>query len=359
MPKMGRVLSFRARETSASLAWGEIQDVAKEFLATAQSDRLDETWERLGNADILTGVLAILRADLDAAPSPVSEEAVRIYGWLSSPGRRVGVFDETDYFLGEFALVAGHCFRHLGQYEEAQRWLDRADGSFRHTVDPGPHSSRVAYAKLAIRYDMHQFDRVLEDLPSVVRSFERLSMTPELRKARFLEAMALKQGARFAEALNAFQALRSDLLDGGQPSCSSLLGIVLIEIGSEYGRAGELEQAVASYQEASRHVTEPMNLAHLKGSIAETYRDLGKYALAIDSYRSAMTIFAQLGMKQRLAYYRVITAETLLRADRAKEAEWEIRAALPIIQERLLVREGAAALAVLQESLKRRRLAGC
>jgi hypothetical protein len=48
-------------------------------------------------------------------------------------------------------------------------------------------------------------------------------------------------------------------------------------------------------------------------------------------------------------------AEALLEVGRAREAEWEILAALPTIEEQKMVPEGFAAIALLRESVKQRK----
>ena len=44
---------------------------------------------------------------------------------VSTSDKRVGVFDESDYFLGEIALVGATCFRHLGEFSVAENWLGK------------------------------------------------------------------------------------------------------------------------------------------------------------------------------------------------------------------------------------------
>jgi hypothetical protein len=51
-----------------------------------------------------------------------------------------------------------------------------------------------------------------------------------------------------------------------------------------------------------------------------------------------------------------VLAELLLDVGQEREAELEIRAALPIIDEEKMVSEGLAALSLLQESLRHRKI---
>jgi hypothetical protein len=56
-----------------------------------------------------------------------------------------------------------------------------------------------------------------------------------------------------------------------------------------------------------------------------------------------------------MAYLRVLLAESLLASGREREAEWELLAALPIIESQGLAAEGVAAVSLLRESVARRK----
>jgi hypothetical protein len=60
-------------------------------------------------------------------------------------------------------------------------------------------------------------------------------------------------------------------------------------------------------------------------------------------------------MMTTVALLSLVAAETLLRLSRPREAEWEILAALPTIEEQKMVPEGFAAVALLKESVRRRK----
>ncbi len=60
-------------------------------------------------------------------------------------------------------------------------------------------------------------------------------------------------------------------------------------------------------------------------------------------------------MRALVAYTHLLIAETLLEMSREREAEWEILAALPEIDEIKMVPEAFAAIALLRESVSRRR----
>jgi hypothetical protein len=96
-------------------------------------------------------------------------------------------------------------------------------------------------------------------------------------------------------------------------------------------------------------------LADLKAMLAETLQRNGRLEAAIDSYRGAVNDLVELGIVTRAAYLRIVLAGALLEAGRSREAEWEIKKALPTIGAQRMVPEGFAAIALLRESVKQRR----
>ncbi len=87
----------------------------------------------------------------------------------------------------------------------------------------------------------------------------------------------------------------------------------------------------------------------------ETLRELGRLSDAIPAYRAAIEDLVTLGMATRAAYFRVLLAELLIQASKPREAEWELLAALPTIDEQKMVPEGFAAVALLRESVRQRK----
>jgi hypothetical protein len=89
------------------------------------------------------------------------------------------------------------------------------------------------------------------------------------------------------------------------------------------------------------------------GYLQRSNRDTGG---AIDSFRSAQQEFSELGMRADVAAVQLVIADLLLDARQEKQAEWEIRQALPLIDEYKLVPEGFAAMTLLRESLRRQKI---
>jgi hypothetical protein len=61
-------------------------------------------------------------------------------------------------------------------------------------------------------------------------------------------------------------------------------------------------------------------------------------------------------MKWPEAYHRILIAETYLAMGRAREAEIEIRAALPILEEQGMLADAVIAVNLLREAVRQRKL---
>ena len=354
MPEQARILRFPSRP-SIRRSTGDTFAAAEAYLSRDENQKQAGTDSIFSDLDLLLAICGLLKERGNSDPAGVFAESTRIFGWLSRQEKSLGYFDERDYFLGESALLAGSACRVLGNRAETELWLDRADASFRHTINPTPSLSRVAYVRLSLRYDMRRHEEVLELLPSVALTFEKLGMYAELAKCRFLQAMSLKELGRYVEASRELESLTAGPEFQSEPA---VRGMALIHLGNLKSEAGDQEEALRKYRAAQplleageRHA----GLADLKVMVGETLVRLGQIEAAIDAYREAVADSGRLGMVTRTAYFRIVLSEVLLGAGRAREAEWELLAALPTINEQKMVPEGFAAVALLQQSIKLRK----
>jgi len=328
---------------------------ARDFLAIPADKRTDADRETfLCSPEILLSICALLRRNRDLAPTAVLSEAASIYQWISRPSCDLGLFDERDYFLGETALVAGGASRLVGKREEAFLWLDRAEAGFRHTMNPAPGLANVAYARLALRFEMGRHQDVLELTPSLEASFTKLHMEVEAAKCRLLLAMTLKMTGEHSGAIELLDRMHRN------PALSSDLFLrakILAELGDLHQLQGQFGLAMEAFQEASELLQEkepsPAR-ADLKLCVGATYKALGSLGAAKEAYRAAQQEYSALEMPGPVAYTRLLIAETLLEMNHDREAEWEILAALPAIDDIKMVPEGLAAMGLLRESVRRR-----
>lgn len=354
MPEVARVLRFPARPSAvAGISRREASQRASRYLAT--TDRSASVREDLiADPDTMLCLIASLRAARDARPADISEEGTSLYSWLRERKDSFGRLDESDYFLGEIALITGGAFRLLGKREIAELWLDRADSCFRHTLNPGPSLALTAYARLALRFDMRRYDEVLELLPSLTGSFKKFGMWSEVIKCQLMTGVTLKESGRKVEALQALLELTEDEACSEDPA---VLGVALVNLGDVQSASANLTGALKSYQRAAavlEHADRPFIVAHLKATIGQTLRDQGNVLAAVSAFREAAAGYSALGMSTLTAYMRVITAESLIALNRSREAEFEIFAALPVIDQEKMVPEAQAAVKLLLESAKRK-----
>ncbi|HEY7368987.1 MAG TPA: hypothetical protein VIA29_03805, partial [Thermoanaerobaculia bacterium] len=99
-----------------------------------------------------------------------------------------------------------------------------------------------------------------------------------------------------------------------------------------------------------------VHLPKLRWFVGDILREEGRVSDAISAYREAKQECEIVGVRGDLAAIHLVLADVLLQSGLDAQAEWEVRAALPIIDEEKMVPEGFAALTLLRESLRRRKL---
>jgi tetratricopeptide (TPR) repeat protein len=99
-----------------------------------------------------------------------------------------------------------------------------------------------------------------------------------------------------------------------------------------------------------------VNLVKLQWSMGDLLKEQGKRAAALEAYQQALGGAGELGMRGDVAAIHLVVADFLLEAGEDAQAEREIRAALPIIEEERMLPEGIAALSLLRESLRRQQI---
>ncbi|HTY41023.1 MAG TPA: tetratricopeptide repeat protein [Thermoanaerobaculia bacterium] len=349
----GRVLPFRGRPLSSEAG---IQ-AAERVLATPFDERAAKTRAlHLEDPETLLALCGILRERMGTSPASVRDEAEFLYRFIESPKRDIGLFDERDYFLGETALLAGNACRNLSLREEAWIWFDRAEAGFRHTMNAPAEMSRLAYQKLAERFEERQLDLVIELLPSLVESFKRLGMPEDALKCRFLEGLAHVEKDEPSEAVQVFNAvcIEADALGSERLLAESYGNLI-----HAHGMLGEAAAAVEASRRAIPVLTrldDRIALAKVHWGLAILLRETGHLGEAIDSYRKAQEDFETIGMRADVAALNLVVADLLLEEGKTVEALREISEALPVISELKMAPEGMAALSLVRESARRQEI---
>ena len=353
----GALRSFRRRRLSAE----EGRALAEHVLATPKEERLSKTTElHLDDPEMLLSLLGILPKQWDAAPATVLEEATFLYGYLEPLKIRYPtdpmLCDEREYFLGEAARIAGTAARFLSRREEARNWFDLSEAWFLTTENGAANIARLSYQRLALRLEERDLEGVLRLTPHLIANLERLGMLEDAVKARFLLATVLMETAKLPDAIQVFEEIAERCRQLGN---EGLLGHALVNITQCHALAGDSHNAALSaartaplLQNQGNHVA----LAKLHWGVGFAQRASGKIAEAIETFRSAQKEFSGIAMHADVAAVHLVLADLLLDTGQSAQAEWEIRAALPIIDEYKLVPEGIAALSLLRDSIRRRQI---
>lgn len=356
MNPSAKILAFPSPAAPAWLSPREAEVAGRAFLAIPRSQRSDADREHfLSSPDVLLSVTATLRVTRDLSPATVLQDSNEIYQWISRPSCELGLFDERDYFLGEMALIAGVSCRQLGRREEAFLWLDRAEAGFRHTMNPAPGLANVAYARIAIRFEMGRYQDVLELTPALEASFTKLKMDVEAVKCRLLLGMTLKQTGENAKALDLLAGLHEKPFLAGD---LFLRARILSEVGDLHQFEGRLDLAMKAFDEAVSlldHETPSPVRADLQLFVGGVLQAQGRFGDACDAFRASQRTYLALEMRSQVTYLHLVIAETLISLGRDREAEWEVLTALPAIDEMKMAPEGLAAVALLRDSVRRRK----
>jgi tetratricopeptide (TPR) repeat protein len=331
--------------------------VADRALATPIAERTIRARElRLEHPEVLLCLCEALTRRIETAPAAVAEDADFFYRFLDLPHRKIGEFDEREYFLGELALLAGGANRILFHREDARRWLDRAEANFVRAANASVHFARVAYQRLALAIEERRFEEVLELAPIWSEYYRKLGLIEEALKARFLEGLSRRELGRFSEAVQVFCDILEEAESFGNVRLQAQAANNLAQL---YRLLGNPEQALASARRALpllRSLDSRVHLTKLRWCVGDILREQGKLGEAIEAYREAVHEAEDVGIRGDAAAIHLVLADALLQTGQEAQAEWEIRAALPIIDEEQMVPEGVAALSLLRESLRRRKI---
>jgi tetratricopeptide (TPR) repeat protein len=311
---------------------------------------------QLEDPELLLSACEVLRSRLDSTPSVVRDESEFFFQFLRDPKRPIGHFDEREYFLGEFALLAGTASRILFHRDDARRWFSRAEANFVLTENGTPNIARLAYQKLALAMEERRLEEVLEAAPLWADTFTKLGMVENALKCLFLEGAALREMGETPKAVEVFQRIRKEATVAGNVR---LLAVACGNLAQFHRVLGDLNEALVCAQAALpllQQTDNRVNLAKLRWCVGDILREQGKKSESLDSYRSALRDSEEIGIRGDVAALHLVIADLLLDAGLDRQAEWEVRAALPIIDEEKMVPEGFAALGLLRESLRRRQI---
>jgi tetratricopeptide (TPR) repeat protein len=327
------------------------------YITTNAGDRTDELRQSFfSDARTLLAMVALLRLRRNATPHVVAELGSELFDWVQSSGVQASK-KELIYLLADLSVLVGACCRFIGSWHAARAWLSRAESLFQKTARPEAGLARVAFARLALACETHRHEEVLRRIPDLHSEFVALGMEEEAAICRFVQGASLEALGRSGEATEILSTLRSSLLE--QPD-HWLLGHTTSKLAEVLALSGRFDDASGYYRQALVWLGDRPSWARasLKAYLGGTLRDTGNLTPAVTAFREAVADYSVLGFKTKVAYIRMLLAETLLLADRPREAEVEILAALPTIEEQEMAAEGIVAISLLRESIRQSRLDG-
>jgi len=347
------------RRFSGALSPGR-QEGHIENAGPAGSDVIHDWRTDPRTTETLLPLLESLRMKWETAPEEVLEEATFLYAYLEGLKPRYPtdafLLDEREYFLGESAYIAGAVCRNQSLRDQARHWFDLAEAWFLLTENTAGNISKVNYQRLAIRVEERDFPTVLELLPRLLDSFQKLGMQEDFIKARFLEANVLRESDRLPEAVDVFKEIAAQARVMKNDRLVAHAYVNLVQIDALLGNSEEATIIAAEATPVLRRLGNRTGLGKLQWGVGYLLRAQQRVLPAIEAFRAAQSEFRDLGMHADVAAVHLVIADLLLDAGRDREADQEIRQALPIIEEYKLVPEGVAALTLLRESLRRQKI---
>ena len=349
------VVRFPWRPTR--LAQSDSRVAAETALRVPPAERHGRASElQLEEPELLLAVCEQLRSSLETSPITVREDAEFFYLFIEGLDRRVGIHDENDYFLGEFALTAGTASRFLFKVQEAKRWFQRAETSFSLVQNGNSHWARGSYQRLALALEERSLEEVLELAPRWSKVFRQLGMIHDALKCRFLEGIAYWEQGAVEKAIEVHRQICSEAETLPDTRLVAVAASNLVRYLAESGQADTALEYAQKALPLLQDLGNRVQLVKLQWSTGDLFKSKGRKVAALEAYRQALTEGSELGMRGDVAALHLVIADLLLEAGQEAQAEWEIRAALPIIDEEKMVPEGIAALSLLRESLRRRQI---
>jgi tetratricopeptide (TPR) repeat protein len=208
--------------------------------------------------------------------------------------------------------------------------------------------------RLILLYQLNRYDVVCRAAPDLDKAFAALGMEEDRIKFRIVWAASLKVSGRLDEALDILKPLR----EARAEVRPGLYGWVLLQSGDIHQICGDYGRAIPELMEAARLLREGnqlTGLAEVCATLSGIFRSQGMLGEAIKFLESSREEHERLGMKWCEAYKRMLIAETLLAMGRPRDAEVEIRAAIPVLEEQGMVADAVVAVNLLREAIQRQR----
>lgn len=321
-----------------------------ESLAASESAR--DPHER--TVEELFAFAALAREWRDTEPLRAKDLASALYGHLSKRSVPDSEADVVTYLRGDLALSIGVACRLLGKWRESEAWFTSAERRFSNSGDAELSLAMVSYGRLGLEYDRDNYRAAYAGFRRLGALFQLHGATFDRLKCETASGISLKS---LGEVEQAHLVLSQLLLepDLARHPCEPF---VLVNLAETAVKIGKLEDARSYLQRACASLARrprPMVSGFAKIVIGDILRKEGFLKEAVEVFREGVKDFAKVGAPAWVGYQRLILADTLIALGRSEEGELEILAALPSIEELELIPQGLAAVALLRESVRRRK----
>jgi tetratricopeptide (TPR) repeat protein len=333
-----------------SLQWNVAEGL---WLSEARGDIAAEDTLAQGPEALFQAVL-YFESEGEAAPQKVMKCATALYCSLRLT-KHAFAPDLHSFFLGESARIVAGMLRMVGQLEKSEEWLTLAEAHFRNGASVRPHLARVTFGRLALLNVLSRCKEVCQAAPGLDQTFAELGMEEDRVKGRILWSMSLKLLGCLQEAAEVLEPVLM-LASGIRPA---LYGWALLQSGDIQQICGNYERALKDLTHAARLLRQGRQftgLADVNVILSGLYRAHGKLSEALELIETSRQDQERLGMKWSEAYTRMLIAETYLSMGRPRDAEREIRTALPVLEGAGAVPDALAAINLLREAVRRRKL---
>jgi tetratricopeptide (TPR) repeat protein len=344
---------FRTAAVSPSPVWYEVE----RLLALPMKGVLESALNPAFNdPQVVLAVCEVLRRRGETSPADTKTSAEFVHSCLASAEPTIELQEEREHFLGDLALIVGTACRALFHREEARRWFDRAEASFNRGANRSAHAARVGYQRLALAVEERRFEEVQQKVPFLTGSFDSMGLVEQSLMCRFLEGLAFRETGKIDRAVIVFLDICRQAEDQRNVR---LVAQASLNLAQFYRVLGNLDEAMVYTRKAFpllKQLDNRIGLVKLRWGVGSILREQGKSAEAVAAYREALDEARAIGMRADVATLHLVLADALLDVGQDHQAEREIRAALPIIDEERMVPEGFAALDLLRQALRYRQI---
>jgi tetratricopeptide (TPR) repeat protein len=258
---------------------------------------------------------------------------------------------DLGYFAADLATSASTGATHLKYREAAVAWSQAAEFSFQTTPGCEWLSAIAASQRIMVLFSLNELFQVVRETPSVIHDLRVLGADRMLMSVRIAEAQALKALGRHPESIRVLESLVEEFADGE----AHRLGIGYLHLADARLETGDVSGAIRACQQSYsllQNCDSVLARPALQTVVGQLLRVLGRPAEAVGALREAAENYRDNKLPSWAAYARILSAETLLLAERPREALEELLPALAFLEGSEAEQEVWGAVKLLREALR-------